>query len=140
MATYGDYNICKEEANAFWDTAKMCSEKWDGFPGGILYPLVVNCAFACELYMKAIIIYNSENNATRSYHNLNQLFNDLPSSVQKELGNEYKQILNEELGTLLGESGDSFVNWRYAYEKGCGVNITGIMKFAEILKEYVSNI
>lgn len=140
MTTYGDYDICKEEANAFLDTAKMCNEKWNGFPGEILYPLVVNCVFACELYMKAIIIHDNANNETRLGHNLNKIFNDLPLSTQKRLSNKYKQIYNEELSALLDESGNSFINWRYAYEKGCGINITKAMKFAEILKEYVSSI
>lgn len=89
---------------------------------------------------ETIIIHDNANNETRLGHNLNKIFNDLPLSAQKRLSNKYKQIYNEELSALLDESGDSFINWRYAYEKGCGINITKTMKFAEILKEYVSSI
>lgn len=140
MAIHGDYKLCIEEANAFFETAKMCEDKWDGFVGGILYPLVVNCTFACELYMKAIAIYRSTDGTTEPDHNLLNIFSKLPIADQRELRKRYTQAFNEELGNFLNASGNSFINWRYAYEKGCGINVTKIMKFSEILKDYVSQI
>lgn len=60
MKKQGDFQVCRDSANQFKNVASWC---FDGhgaeFLIETLYPYAVNAAFACELYLKAIQIWES---------------------------------------------------------------------------------
>ena len=55
----GDYQVCIDEATAFLNVAKLCTDDISGFLLGKMYPFVVNVSFSCELFIKAIMIKQS---------------------------------------------------------------------------------
>lgn len=50
-----DVEVCKEEAKQFLSLARLCEENVDSFLSYI-YPFSVNITFACELFLKAILL------------------------------------------------------------------------------------
>ena len=57
----GSFNACFVEAESFFKVACLCDDKrWEeGTPWKYLYPMVVNLAFSAELYIKALMIFES---------------------------------------------------------------------------------
>lgn len=136
----GDFNVCKNCADAFLCVAKDLSPENDlgGFLGGMMYPFAVNCALASELYIKAIMLDKSENNTFETGHKLDVLFSKLPQDAQNDIEKLYSsKEKNKDLHELLAEDGDSFVEWRYALEKPVKVCVSGLLAFAESLQEYL---
>lgn len=73
-------SIYINEADLFlWVAQKI--EDSDEFLCGEMYPFTVNATFACELYMKAILIHNSADGTIARGHNLDELFNALPEDT-----------------------------------------------------------
>lgn len=68
---------------------------------------MVNGIFACELYLKSIILM--EDKKIKYTHKLNELYNLLEDSTKQKLIDEYHDI-----ETFFKEQADSFVNWRYS--------------------------
>lgn len=84
-------------------------------------PMIVNLAFASELYIKAMLAFSniSYNFRGSAGHNLEQLFNQLPSAVKKNvmdyvLGNSH--TLNFNFDTFLHSIATAFNDWRYWFE------------------------
>ena len=140
--TIGDYKVCVECANAFYKVALSASPEEDiaGFLGGLMYPFAVNCAFACELYMKAIMIHGSASDEFEKGHELDDLYNKLSSNDQSSIEALYNAKSTKDLKTLLAEDGNTFVEWRYALEKPVEVCISGLRAFMDSLKEYVDGL
>jgi hypothetical protein len=140
--TIGDYKVCVECANAFYQVAKSASPEKNiaDFLNGMMYPFAVNCAFACELYMKAIMIHGSASDEFDIGHKLDALYNKLSSNEQSSIEALYKAKSTKDLKTLLAEDGNTFVEWRYALEKPVEVCISGLRAFMDSLKEYVDGL
>lgn len=68
---------------------------------------MVNGIFACELYLKSIILM--EDKEIKYTHKLNELYNLLEDSTKQKLIDEYHDI-----EPFFKEQADSFVNWRYS--------------------------
>ncbi|CAN5199493.1 hypothetical protein BH10PSE12_BH10PSE12_36550 [soil metagenome] len=78
--------------------------------------MVVNVAFACELYLKAGLIAADK---VASGHPLDQLFGALPDADQAAIEAIYHTGQTEAdvpLRPTLAEIAMAFVQWRYAYE------------------------
>ena len=81
-------------------------------------PQVVNLAFACEVYLKTLLIF-SEIDIGRK-HKLNELFDAL-----QDVDKQYIEVCMKRCYPVRSVSGlrkidmeaDAFVNWRYSYEK-----------------------
>lgn len=78
-------------------------------------PAIVNASFACELYLKNILV-NSHHN-----HNLKLLYQDPSLNIQLELKTIATQELskmnfNSDFEEYLNDISESFVSWRYIYE------------------------
>ena len=140
--TIGDYKVCVESANAFYKVAQSASPEKNiaDFLSGMMYPFAVNCAFACELYMKAIMIHGSASDEFDTGHKLDDLFNKLPSNDHSSIEALYNAKSTKDLKTLLAEDGNTFVEWRYALEAPVKVCITGLSAFLDSLKEYVDGL
>lgn len=138
----GDFKVCKEAANQFYYVAKWCLDR-DAVDYLIntFYPCSVNISFACELYLKAIMIYRSTTDAFFKGHNLKELFNNLESldnqSITSKFASKYN---NKSIIDFLEENKTVFVDWRYALEKQVEIDLTGFMIFADTLRDYVESL
>lgn len=92
----GNFNLAFIEAEAFFETACMCESKHLKLDmnSSFLFPFVVNLTFACELYLKSIMMSISENNEFMKTHDLNILFENLGNDKIKDV----LQISFEEKG------------------------------------------
>lgn len=132
-----DLSICKSEADSFLFVAKKIEDDFATFLFGGMYPFTVNAAFACELYMKAILIHSSTDGTIPKLHKLDELFKSLPMDSQKQIEILFNKQYKHDLLLLLSEISNVFVEWRYAFENGVKINITGLLAFANALQEYV---
>ena len=141
MVTYmvGDYKVCIEEATAFLHIAQSCVGDAGEFLLGQMYPFAVNCSLSCELYIKAIMIHNSQNGEFKKGHNLNDLFESMDAVDQNAITSIYAHKCTKPLSELLTESGDAFIDWRYALEKGVTICVSGILALPQSLAEYTSH-
>lgn len=82
-------------------------------------PAFVNGFFACELYLKSIL---KANDITSSGHDIEKLFNQLPTELQKTVEDEFLKksdicSLNKiSFKELLEKISSGFEFWRYIYE------------------------
>ena len=121
-----DSLLCFNMANSFYDIGRLANEydKEEG-TASILFacdafyaiPAIVNLAFACELYLKALLYQSGFVDAIRN-HNLNELFCKLPDSTQGQMENEFaaRSRYPITLKQILEIHSKAFENWRYAYE------------------------
>lgn len=133
----GDYGVCKDSANQFLYVSKWCLQ--DGrYLTDTFYPFAVNIAFACELYLKAIMIYRSPNDEFIPVHDLLELFEGLSpndvTAVEKLFSNKYKKA---DIKTFLRENREVFPAWRYAMERGVSIDISGFEAFSQALVEQI---
>ena len=133
----GDYRVCVNEADAFLSVAKSCVRSIEDFLGGKMYPFAVNVSFACELYLKALMIRRSSASEFVRGHDLKSLFESLSPEDRDAIRKMYGKKSGVSLDQLLEESGKAFEDWRYALEKAASINVTGILVFANVLQDYV---
>lgn len=136
----GSFNVCLESANQFYGGSKWCREREPGdFLDRTLYPYAVNVAFACELYIKAIMILRSAADEFISGHDLKILYDNLSdvdkSGIETAFSKEYSGMTLE---SFLQENRDVFVEWRYALENNVRINISGFDALLESLYVYVN--
>jgi len=76
-------------ALAFYNTAKSYIESPFRSYGTQAIPCYVNLAFSCELFMKAIIVFNNSDITPQELkklgHNLDTLFEALPNEIRSEI-------------------------------------------------------
>ncbi len=128
---------CKLEADQFLYIATRCTKDADTFLS-TPYVFVVSCSFACELYMKAILMNNNVN--PPKTHDLGKLFDALSPDDRTKIENTYNS--KEEIkpiAELITECKTAFEDWRYAYEKeSLQIHVDALQAFAESLKELLS--
>lgn len=80
------------------------------------FPLVMTQTFACEVYLKILILkrglhYNRE-------HDLYSLYNILDADTQVKIKEKYKGLNgdNADFSEKLEKNKDVFIKWRYYYE------------------------
>lgn len=82
-------------------------------------PAAVNAAFACEVYLKALLKYNDI--PVKKEHRLKELYELLPEKTREWIklmvmnnhGGRWKDAFGYD---LLDNISDAFLNWRYIYE------------------------
>ena len=138
----GDFLECKKLAQSFLATAEWCVG--DGFNDVLKnkYPLIVNAAFSCEAFMKAIMIYDSDKGEFSTGHNLKMLFGELDSNVRNWITQKFSEkFASMTVDQLLEYEQNDFEKWRYAFENRKSKltsNALGLINFARSLNEYVS--
>lgn len=135
MANNMDLKVCISEANAFLKVAEKLKEDIGDFLTGEMYPCVVNLSFACELYLKAMIFWDS--GTILKKHKLDEVFFILPETIRSQIELSYARGNDGDLNKLLQECSNAFIDWRYAYEDRVTINITGLFTFASVLKVYI---
>jgi len=128
-------------ANSFFNSAIYCSKAENSFYKGFDTPVIVNLAFACEIYIKMLLIF--ENNKTMRSHDLFELFQKLSDDKQKNINNRmlqlgYKQNNGMEMNELYCLA-KSFEQWRYRYEYSIlNCNMGYLTTFATVLRDQCS--
>lgn len=82
-------------------------------------PVIICCAFAIEVQIKALLKSADIPRPQGDGHDLALLFNALPSELQSTLlehQESYTQLVPTEAANALNEHKDVFKTWRYAYE------------------------
>lgn len=136
----GNYNIAFSEAEAFYETACMCDAehlKLD-MNSKFLFPFVVNLTFACELYLKSILMSISEDNEFVKTHDLLILFNNLGDDKIKAVLQESFEEHGQDLLIFLVHHKNHFIDFRYAFEdndKQLSVFSTDLGLFANSLRK-----
>jgi len=119
-------------AKAFLASAKKCnsnpSVELIAWAHPLLIPIVTNTAFACELFLKALL----QNSKTlKGGHNLLELFQSLPEEIKRDIiGSRNSTHFFEELTRI----SCLFEEWRYIYERQLtSLNFRFLLDFAEDL-------
>ena len=72
-------------------------------------------------------------------HKLDELFELLPEYLKKDIDMKFGQVMQRSVREFLKDQRNTFVNWRYAFEKNNLVlDFSGFIKFASILRS-ISN-
>lgn len=126
-------NECFVSATNFLSVAIDLSQDLIGMAAGKMYPCVVNGAFACELFMKAIIGASNPSGIPRS-HKLKELFSALDKKTQDTIKTEYIKSSDFPLDDLLDESDNAFVEWRYAHEQEVQSHYIALIELGKVFK------
>ncbi len=128
--------VCKQmfrHACAFSECADIAMERFKHETADIEWyttPATVNSAFACEVYLKALLKYYGVNVAKK--HELKELYEALPEkakawikpTVINNYGGRWKNSFGFE---YLDNISNAFEKWRYSYEhdwnKSCTMSI-----------------
>jgi HEPN domain-containing protein len=103
-------------------------------PSGLesyLVPGVVNYAFACELYLKVLLLQSGVEHSRQ--HNLTKLFRRLPDELQGDV----KIAMNIEcFDSILDKVSNNFLEFRYLYEMNEAFSAIGFLhRFSTILEK-----
>lgn len=142
-----DVNNCLSNADDFFEVASYIDNQKNMFEYKYLSVLVTNLSFACELYLKFLLLKSDRNNEyTIRMHNLKDLFSALKTispDVYLQVVERFESGLHtRSVEELLNMDGNSFVDFRYLYEldKSKAVHITELGSFARALKETANTI
>lgn len=107
--------------------------------GDILYlnPYYINCLFACELYLKTILMLNglSTRDIKDCSHNMKSLFEAMNEEDQLDIKHILSIEIQEDVLTYLDKIKDDFINMRYVYINGTNYDEVAINnKFAKCIR------
>lgn len=115
-------------ACAFSDCADFANEKFCHETADIeryTIPSIVNSAFACEVYLKALLLYHGipykKLLKSKKWHETKELYGVLPDNLKDRIRltvmNNYGGIWEDAFGyDLLDNISNAFLDWRYIYE------------------------
>lgn len=106
-----------------------------------ILPIVVNGSISAELALKSLLLFRT--GAYPKGHNLEKLFNALADADRVPLSKAIKTKAHQNDDTLqlnLEQIANSFVDWRYYFERQ-SIEITGFFnQFIEIVCEYADSV
>ena len=130
-------------ACAFAECADMAMEKFRHDTADIEWytePATVNSAFACEVYLKALLYYYDIQ--LKKQHKIKELYEMLPDDPRDFIkqtamvtcGGTWKDAFSRD---LLDNISDAFVDWRYSYEseRSMQINLGFLIAFRNALRE-----
>lgn len=83
-------------------------------------PVIVNLAFSCELYMKALLMLKRKSREIIIGHELDELFSQLDEPVKVRILRE-TNIKNWD--DFMQDSSNAFEAWRYYYEEDKAIRV-----------------
>lgn len=108
-----------EIADDFYEAYKRCFAA-NAKNQIVAIPAFVNGFFACELYLKSIL---KANDITSFGHDIEKLFNQLPTELQKTIENQFSNeakniyvLESIDFNELLKKISFGFEFWRYIFE------------------------
>ncbi len=135
-----------EHACAFCDCATFCEVE----SSDIEYRMrshtvsgIVNSAFACEVFIKTLLVIHGKTLSKEDKHNLQELWkrfkklDDTTAVFIEERMRKWFNSDNEDLfDELLREASNAFVHWRYIYEMEDGdLNLNFLRGFRLFLRD-----
>lgn len=134
----GKYREMFCTATSFLESGEFCFNSKDGFVRGFDTVVIVNYAFACEVYLKLLLLHQGLTDVKK--HNLFELYQQLPEKRQRMI---MVKIFNKGiwLTDAFGRSelenvSDCFVKWRYRYEfSTLSCNISFLNELARTLRD-----
>lgn len=135
-----EYEKIYYEANSFLQAASMLHGEENilyGWFNPVLYPIIVNISFSCELFIKCLL---AKNKAPTKGHNLKELFDELDNEQRQQIKTLTKE---NDFDIVLKNHSDFFVKYRYVYEKDnkiTNVNLSFMFAFANSLKDTIKEI
>ena len=98
-----------------------------------LIPPVVNAAFTCELYLKALVIWQGRTEKPIKEHRLSKLFEMINRNDRDRI---IKDARISDWATFMTEADNAFVEWRYIHENDGFkmISIEDLLRFADALK------
>lgn len=138
----GELKVCLAEACAFYEVGKSWAtpEHILG-PDKYIYPVIVNLAFSCELYLKALMIWRNPDGSFDRGHSLVDLFNGLSDTDRNGIKGLYIPEFSEwGFDGAIKEFNRLFEDWRYAFEVKEDDNectIYELIRFADSVHKYV---
>ena len=131
-------------ACTFAECADMAEEKFchdSADLGWYTTPATVNSAFACEVYLKAILLFYDI--PVKKEHKIKELYAMLPDRIKEwtklAVTNGDERIWRDVFGReLLENISDAFVEWRYIYEHIEGthsIEMGFLTTFRNVLRE-----
>ena len=133
----GQYREMFVTATSFLECADYCFNAENSFVKGFHTPAIVNYAFACEVYLKLLLLHQG---IKIKRHELLELFKQLPEEKQKQI---MTKIFNNGiwLTDAFGKNelyniSDVFVKWRYRYEfSTLSCNVGFLQELAKVLRD-----
>lgn len=142
------FDACRmfKHACSFVDCATFCEREPKNIQVSVMSHMVadiVNSAFSCEVFIKALLVYHGMSIESIKGHKLDVLWNrykEKDSASAERVEQKMKEIFNSQndnmVSELLDNISDAFEYWRYIYEKHGGkININFLRIFREILRE-----
>jgi len=129
-----DPKMALSVADSFYNAAERCNEQQyiGDYFRWLPIPAIVNYAFSCEVYMKALLMKPGE--GANKGHNLLKLFDSLPSEIQVEI-QKTVDCSKFPFRRMLENSSDLFVECRYIYEyKSLNINLKFLQELSASLK------
>ncbi len=112
----------------------------EGAPVIALCPMIVSCAFAAELYLKALATLGTGRPPIRG-HKLHLLFGRLSDQTRPVIADAYKARTGRDATALVGDLrafSDAFIEWRYIFEgAGRQVRVNLLIAFVQASYEAV---
>ncbi len=134
-------NILFDVACSFNEAANRCNgsnrpPQW--WTAKELIPEIVNRAFACEVYLKALLCHKKI--TFDRIHKLEELWSKVPLAEQEEVKTETQKLMGfDETMTwddALSNISNAFVDWRYSYEHDTkSIYIGFLHAFCDALRE-----
>lgn len=135
------------QGNTFLDCACLCNETAEAEKdiARSIYlgtPVIVNCAFACEIFLKLLL--EKHNVEYKKCHGLKELFELLPDEIKKNINNyllqSYGSLKDVNGFDLLEMYSNAFIEWRYSYEKfNMQIEPEFLFVFCDIVKKECEN-
>ena len=142
------FDACRifKHACAFVDCATFCEIEPHDIKTGVLTHTVadiVNSAFACEVFIKSLLVFHDMNIEDIHGHKLNLLwfkYKETDSDYASYIEQKIDSIINfndeDTFETSLNNISNAFEYWRYIYEKHGGkIHIQFLRIFREALRE-----
>lgn len=136
-----DYKLYKmfKHGCKFLDCAIMCQgvqELREHFDAKV--PEIVNMAFACEVFLKTLIVLDGKE---QRGHQIKVLWDALDTENRVAIVERIidgTNVKEEEIAERIDDISNSFTEWRYLYEvPGLSVHIGFLEKFTLILRDIV---
>lgn len=136
------YKVGNELFNRYLEKVNN-HEKMEDIDYMVMWPVIVNLAFSCELFLKSMLSEKKLNKAKRNKngHDLKYLFRIQDVSTKRYIKTKiFSKYGVDEIwfNTKLSETSNAFNRWRYYYEKEKGVitaSISVLQYMAEVLLE-----
>lgn len=133
----GNYQEVLQVANSFYNVSQTMSDDIS-----LIFPRAINICFACELYLK--IIKDKSSNNYETQYDIFYLYNQLEATDRANILAKYNNLSiskSVDLVNTLKSEGNSFIDWRYAFEnQTLSFTYTFWSEFAIILKEYAESL